>query len=94
MNRDDYDFAVWAQAMDQKIDRGLITSDGSEIDWHDKPLASLTSDELRAIFKTVRAAPDTGFEFINRAYQDAQQAVILELKRRGVTVHPQIRMVE
>jgi hypothetical protein len=89
----DYDYALWAQQMDKQIAKGLIASDGSTIDWYGKPLASLTDDELRAIFETVRDIPETGFAFIAQVCKDALNAVMLELRERGIIVHPFIKSV-
>jgi hypothetical protein len=90
----DYKFAAWAQQTEKEIAQGLIASDGTTIEWNGRALAEMTDDELRNIFEEVRNIPATGFAQIVKAYREAQRAIQMELKSRGIIVHPFIRAVE
>ena len=58
--------------------------------WYGVPLSDLNDETLRAIFEVVRVPKDGGSRQIVEAYVKAQKAVISELKKHGITVHPSL----
>ena len=84
MNRND-DFVAWCLEMDMLFEMAILASNDNRITWGSTALSDLDNETLRALFNLVRTPDDAaGFPHIAQAYFDAQQAIRVEFKKRGI----------